>query len=151
MSKASIQSLAILAISAGVIKSIQNHCIISRVDCRQELDALYSMICEAINKWPESGDGHKNTKAITSALEQWSKLEYTITPNNKTAVLLATCQRAMVDLFERLRNERSRRMVESILAHLNRLWDVYGKDGAMYSVWDESGAMVDRLQNILEW
>lgn len=151
MSRASIQSLAILSISAGAIKSIQNNCIISRVDCKKELAGIYNEICHTINKWPETGDGHKNTAAITNALKQWSELEYTITPQNKTAVLLATCQRAMVDLYERLRNNQCRKMVESILGHLSHLWNVYGKDGAMFSVWDESGMMVDKLQEIVGW
>ncbi len=151
MSRANIQSLSILAISAGAVKSIQDHCIVSRVDCKRALEEVYVRICEAINKWPETGNGQKNTAVIVESLKKWSELEYVVTPRNKLAVLLATCQRALVDLFERLKNNRCREMINAILGPLESLWNVYGKDGAMYSVWDEAGLMVEQLQLIVGW
>lgn len=151
MSRANIQSLSLLAISAGAVKTIQDHCIISRVDCKQALEEAYQKICEGINQWPETGNGHKNTKQIEQNLRQWSEIEYAITPHNKTAVLLSACERAMVDLLDRLHNKRCKGMIEAILEPLRKVWAVYGKDGAFYSVWDESAVMVEQLQKTIQW
>ena len=151
MSKASVQSLAILAIAAGAIKMIQKYCLVTRVDCKERLELIYVRIGVAINQWPETGNGHKNTASITKALRSWEAREYTVTDRFRTAVLLATCERALTDLHDKLNNPHCKRLVNNILEPLADVWKVYGHDGVMYSVWEESAAMVDQLQEILEW
>lgn len=151
MSRASVQALSLLAFSAGAVRQLQDRCVISRVDCKESLQIAYDAVCKAINQWPESGDGPKNTKKIEAALREWSDLECQITASNKTAVLLATCERALVDLHERLNNKRCKALVAGILEPVAAVWAVYGKDGAMFSVHEEAAAMVEPLQKIIGW
>lgn len=146
-----VQALALLAISAGAIKSIQDKCIVSRIDTKKDLQNCYNRICFAINAWPESKRTVATTEEITEALAMWSKLEYVVTDRNRTAVLLAVCERALLDLYARLNTKLPRVLIRGILEPLQRTWQVEGKDGAMMSVHDESKVMITQLQNLIDW
>jgi len=145
-----LQSLALLAISAGAIKTIQDKCVVSRVDAKELLQTCYDQICAAINVWPEDKKRMRETTAqISQALETWSNTEYTITQRNRTAVLLIVCNRSLTDLYESVVTKVPRQALRPVLDTLRALWLIEGKDGALFSVHEESAAMVEQLNEIL--
>ena len=161
----SIQAFCLLAISFAAINQIQEDKAVSRVDVKKALEDSKESISRAIRYWPEQrrpigvrvtkallakeqAVRDANTEIIAKALEQWGEVTYTVTKRNKASVLLFVCERAMVDLHGRLKTKLPRVLIGSIFEPLQRcsmLW----KDGTMFSVHDESAAMVEKLQEII--
>lgn len=115
MSRATSQSLALIAIMAGAASEITKRRLISRVDKKEQANRIYDLCCQAINRWPETGDANKNQEQIRQWFIEFDQRYAGNGQDEMTAQqLVALCDTVCSDLLGVLRNRQCRAMIEAI-------------------------------------
>lgn len=146
MSRATNESLTVLAITAGVFKEIERRNLVCRVDMKHNVSQGYQQVVNAINSWDETGDGAKNTKWISDRLTAWDKTAFAVGQLQRVEELVAMADILITDLQDKVKNKRKLQGLAEIHKTIQTLLDFTG-DSFVY--FEKSDEMIKKLYDVM--
>ncbi|MBV5330381.1 MAG: hypothetical protein JZU65_22575 [Chlorobium sp.] len=152
MSRATCESIALLALVSGCMAEIARRKLISRIDMRDLSAEIYSDTVRTINRWRETGDGQKNQDQIVAWFERWDRDYFKDKPKNKMRVseLVAMAERVAFDLSAKLSCRHHRGMVDDLHSKITLLMSFTDSEWSDHRAFEVAGESVDEIAEVME-
>lgn len=149
MSKASRQSITLLAVVHGCFKTIHSFNLAPKLSPTILYGIEVSEKC--IHKFPETGDSKKNLKWMTEKIHQIdddlnkSESVYTM------IVLTSLAHQIITDLSEKIRNKSKLKLLEEVEEVIYSVSDMIDKNKDKFDAYEEADRIIRKLYNYLEF
>lgn len=144
MSKSTIQSLTILAVATGAIKSIVEANIAG--PAAPTIMYLEERAQEVINRWPEVGNPQKNMLGVQRHIHNIHNELDSAAEIFSACCLGMLAQELLILLYERIRDKQKLELIDELLESINAAVDIYDPQEQQ----GESRAEAERLSSIIK-
>lgn len=151
MSKATNQTVTLLSIMAGIMKTLRETQAFGRVDMQQALDTAFQDICDAVLLWPCSGDEVKNLAWRQARFTEWTQFVEEDKSEYNTAMMLSICDRIVCDLQARIKDPQKLQVIQQLAEPVNAFMQYSDPLGQNFPAFESSGRIMDKLYNIIDW
>jgi hypothetical protein len=149
MSKASRQSITILALVNGILKTIDHY------NLAKELNAtvLYTLdVCkDIVIRFPESGNKQKNLKWMTSKIEEANLILNRDNDPYTLICLVSLAHILITDLIERIKDPVKLNMLEPLEEAIYALSDMIDPEKDQFKAYEEADMILKEFYKILEF
>lgn len=151
MSRATNQSLCMLALVAGAAQEILRQKLITHVAMRQKVEWLHTETKNCINRWDETGDSRKNQEQMHAWLTEWEHVYVkSSTFNSKSAPeLVSICDHLLTDLLGLLKVPWKRQMLEALHEQVHEVYNWLDNDWRNLPALESAGKGVCSLAAII--
>lgn len=152
MSKATKQSLALLAVVTGCISTLRRNNHFSRVDMKELLNETYTTCEDVLQEWPCTGDEGKNYDWInTRVQDQWHPFIHSDKDVYGTAVIAKICERVLADLKTVIKDQVKLELLSRLEVPFKKIHDFVDPDGRNFPAYEKADFAMDELYRLIEW
>lgn len=151
MSRATNQTAVMLSIVAGCLAGLHDQKVFSRVDMKQELNAAIVDTVTTAQNWENTGNIARNDAWREQKFDEWKLFLFAIHSDYSPAMLMYVADRVLQDLAGKLKNKAKLAHINRLAKPISRFSDFVDPLGRNFPAQEDSGRIMDRLYQILEW
>ena len=151
MSRATNQSIYMLALIAGCCHEILRQKLVSHVQMRAKVQVIFAEAENCINNWDETGVGRKNKQQMQLWRLQWEKtyIHGGSYIGKSAPELMSICDHLLTDLLSMLKVPWKRRMIESLHQQVQEVYTWLDSDWRNLPALESAGLGVGSLEAII--